>query len=89
MIEFRPLRWVLALLICLLFATTGGSATLAEHGDFASCAIAAETPLARIQGTFEDIAEQHLLPQFRSLDPNLKAGYTGSSPANITKHCHE
>jgi hypothetical protein len=40
--------------------------------------LAAETPLARLQGTFDDLAEQHLLPQVRALDPNLKARYTGS-----------
>ena len=39
--------------------------------------LAAKTPLARLQGTFDDLAEQQLLPQFRALDPNLKAGYAG------------
>nr|WP_046228909.1 polymorphic toxin-type HINT domain-containing protein [Paenibacillus algorifonticola] len=26
----------------------------------------------------DDLAEKHLLPQFREIDPNLKSGYTGS-----------
>jgi hypothetical protein len=34
--------------------------------------------LVRLQGLLDDLAEQHLLPKFRSIDPNLKAGYTGS-----------
>ena len=42
-----------------------------------------KTPLARLQGTFDDLAEQHLLPQFRALDPNLKTGYTGSFRTGI------
>ncbi len=46
--------------------------------NYARTAQAAKTPLARLQGSFDDLAEQHLLPQFRALDPNLKAGYTGS-----------
>lgn len=38
---------------------------------------------------FDNLADRHLLPQFRALDPNLKAGYTGSfktgTVGNITK----
>lgn len=39
---------------------------------------AAKTPLAQLQGSLDNLAEKHLLPQFRALDPNLEAGYTGS-----------
>ncbi|CAN5911142.1 hypothetical protein BH11VER1_BH11VER1_13610 [soil metagenome] len=46
--------------------------------DASDSLLAAKTPLARLQGTVDNLAEQHLLPQFRALDPNLKAGYTGS-----------
>jgi hypothetical protein len=32
---------------------------------------------------FDDSAEQHLLPQFRAIDSNLKVGYTGSFRTGI------
>jgi len=34
--------------------------------------------LTKLQSTFDDLAEKYLLPKYRKLDPNLKAGYTGS-----------
>lgn len=34
--------------------------------------------LKGLQGKVDDLAEAHLLPKFRKLDPNLEAGYTGS-----------
>jgi hypothetical protein len=35
------LRWLAALLLSLLWVTMGNAVTLAEHGDFGSCALAA------------------------------------------------
>ena len=39
---------------------------------------AAKGGLKQLQSTFDDLAETHLLSKYRKLDPNLKAGYTGS-----------
>ncbi|MFY0255164.1 hypothetical protein ACDQ55_14545 [Chitinophaga sp. 30R24] len=33
---------------------------------------------AALQAKFEKLAEEHLLPEYKKIDPNLKAGYTGS-----------
>ena len=43
--RYLRLRWVVLLLLSLLWATMGGAVALAEHGDFGSCALAAKTPL--------------------------------------------
>lgn len=42
------------------------------------CAMAPISGLKSLQGKLDDLAETHLLPKFRKLDPNLEAGYTGS-----------
>ncbi len=55
----------------------GGGGGVADNAADAAQA-AAKTRLAGLQSSFGDLAERHLLPQFRALDPNLKAGYTGS-----------
>lgn len=34
--------------------------------------------LAELHTKLDGLADKHLLPQFREIDPNLKAGYTGS-----------
>lgn len=34
--------------------------------------------LTQLQRTFNELAETHLLPKFKELDPNLRWGYTGS-----------
>ncbi len=34
--------------------------------------------LGQLQGKFDALAERHLLPKYRALDPDLKFGYTGS-----------
>lgn len=34
--------------------------------------------LGQLQSKFEEAAESHLLPKYLEVDPNLKAGYTGS-----------
>ncbi|WP_199193366.1 hypothetical protein [Blastopirellula marina] len=34
--------------------------------------------LSELQGTFDELAEAHLIPKYQKLDPNLKWGYTGS-----------
>lgn len=36
-----------------------------------------------MQSKFDDLAEAHLLPQFRKLDPNLTAGFTGSFKTGV------
>lgn len=33
--------------------------------------------LGNLHNKLDDLAETHLLPQFKEIDPNLKAGYTG------------
>ncbi|MGH9824632.1 MAG: hypothetical protein ACREDR_15450, partial [Blastocatellia bacterium] len=42
-----------------------------------------EGALVRLQATFDELAETRLLPQFREIDPNLRAGYTGSFKTGI------
>lgn len=51
---------------------------MGEYSNFGGSSLAAKTPLARLQGSLDNLAEEHLLPQFRTIDPNLEAGYTGS-----------
>lgn len=34
--------------------------------------------LAALQAKLEELAEKHLLPKYREIDPNLEAGFTGS-----------
>lgn len=43
MIEFHQLRWVLALLLSLLFATMGSSTVRAERSDFGHSSLAAKS----------------------------------------------
>lgn len=37
-----------------------------------------EKKIAELQAKLEELAEKHLLPKYREIDPNLEAGYTGS-----------
>ena len=46
--------------------------------DASGYAVAPRTPLRNLQTQVDDLAEAHLLPKFRKIDPNLEAGYTGS-----------
>ena len=39
--------------------------------------------LASLHRKFDDLADKHLLSQFREIDPNLKAGYTGSFKTGV------
>jgi hypothetical protein len=39
--------------------------------------------LASLQTKLENLADEHLLPQFRAIDPNLEAGYTGSFKTGV------
>jgi hypothetical protein len=67
--RFLPLRWLLAVLLSLLWTTVGGAAALAERGDFGHSRIAANNSDHVILGlrangleqTAEQIGTRHLL----------------------------
>lgn len=50
--SFPPLRWVLGLLLSLLWATMGSAVASAELGDLGGCAFAAKTPAQFAEGSF-------------------------------------
>ncbi|MCG8310270.1 MAG: hypothetical protein MI975_22945, partial [Cytophagales bacterium] len=66
-----------SLLFTALPGMNFGKSTVSNGANLVDDAV--RTPkLKSLQSTFDDLAETHLLPKYRKLDPNLKAGYTGS-----------
>lgn len=58
----------------------GRRARKAQQKSSADCACESSSTdkIKELQGKFEELAERFLLPKYRKLDPDLKAGYTGS-----------
>ena len=60
--------------------------TIALLFAFAAKLLAADTGAANLTGLqtkLENLADEHLLPQFRAIDSNLEAGYTGSFKTGV------
>lgn len=58
MTEFRLLRWLLVLLLSLLWTTTGGAASVAERSDFSQSSLAVNRlPQGLSASQFDDAAE--------------------------------
>ncbi len=76
MIELRQLRWVLALLLSLLFATTGSVAAFAERGDFGHSSLAANNAGAYVKSNAP--AVQRTLPKDKNgiLQPDVDVPHT-------------
>ncbi len=81
MIELRPLRWVLTLLIGLLLATIGGAASLAERSDFGHSSLAANSGgnLVHMSTRADDILASGKLglPSNNYAGPASNAGRSG------------
>jgi hypothetical protein len=45
--------------------------------------LSAVTKSANLQAKFEALAEEHLLPKYRAIDPSLEAGCTGSFKTGV------
>lgn len=56
--QWHGLRWLVLLLLSLLWATMGSGAPLAERIDFGHCALAAMTPLERARAARNQLAAQ-------------------------------